>query len=72
MHTFHAMQCNVMLAHHFYQTCVINDTVLQVLPVFSHCWTNTLLTGIAFAGDNTECIAIAGYDCDKVQMYRLS
>lgn len=61
-----------MQGHHFDWTCVVNGIAVQVLLLSSHCWTNTLVTGIAFAGESSDGIAVAGYDCDKIQMYKVS
>ena len=42
---------------------------MQMVPVNSGCWTNALLTGIAFAGEGPDNLAIAAYDCDKVKLF---
>lgn len=42
---------------------------MQMVLVTSGCWTNALLTGIAFAGEGCDNLAIAAYDCDKMKLF---
>lgn len=42
----------------------IFDDAIQVGLKLSRCWTNTLVTGVAFLSETSNCIGVAGYDCN--------
>ena len=44
---------------------------VQVLPLLSLCWNNTLLTGLAFTGTTSNSIAVAAYDTDEIRVWAI-
>lgn len=42
---------------------------MQVRPLLSLCWNNAVLTGIAFAGTDSNSIAVAAYDVDEIGVW---
>lgn len=43
----------------------------QVHTLMSGCWSNTMITGVAFAGCTYDKIALAGYDTDEINVLSL-
>lgn len=44
---------------------------LQIKPVLSKCWTNRILTGVAFCGSGFDDVAVVAYDTEEVMLCKL-